>query len=325
MDKATDRHSSKVDAYGVAAESVAQPSQAYTNVLVNLIPPLTVGAVVLFWLLSPRSLTENPLSIMIAGFVISFALLGLERLFERHEGWRLTWKEFATDLFYVLLVYTVIGWATETFADGPLASLKGQLGITTPWIMQMPLVLQAALIIFLIEFGQYWMHRAMHDWYPLWLTHAPHHHVTQLNAMKGFVGNPIELFLISLSIVALLDVDSVALFCALSVLGVISGFAHANIRSDPPLFYSYIFTSIRHHSLHHTALSYEDTRCNYANSLILLDRIFGTYREGESSIVGQDERKRLSIWEQFMFPFQPVIEKLKKKRGAETGAAKGEP
>jgi hypothetical protein len=43
----------------------------------------------------------------------------------------------------------------------------------------------------------------------------------------------------------------------------------------------------------------------------LLDRIFGTYREGESEIVGQDERKRLSIYEQFMFPFQPLINKYK--------------
>ena len=154
----------------------------------------------------------------------------------------------------------------------------------------------------------------MHDWYPAWLTHAPHHHITQLNAMKGAVGNPIELFLISLSVVALFDFDTAALFCGFNLLGVISTYAHANVRSDPPLFYSYIFTTIRHHSLHHTALSYEDTRCNYGNSLILLDRIFGTFRDGESVIVGQDERKRLSIFEQFMFPFQPLIEKYKTKQ-----------
>jgi sterol desaturase/sphingolipid hydroxylase (fatty acid hydroxylase superfamily) len=86
------------------------------------------------------------------------------------------------------------------------------------------------------------------------------------------------------------------------------------VRSDPPLFYSFVFTTIRHHSLHHTALSYEDTRCNYGNSLIIIDRIFGTYREGESAIVGQDERKRLSIYEQFMFPFQPVIDRIKARR-----------
>jgi sterol desaturase/sphingolipid hydroxylase (fatty acid hydroxylase superfamily) len=170
------------------------------------------------------------------------------------------------------------------------------------------------MAIFLFEFGQYWMHRWMHNWYPLWLTHAPHHHITQLNALKGFVGNPVELFLISLGVVALFDFNLAAVFCAISMGGVISGFAHANVRSDPPPFYSFFFTTIRHHSLHHTALSYEDTRCNYGNSLIVIDRIFGTYREGESAIVGQDERKRLSIYEQFMFPFQPVIDRIKARR-----------
>jgi sterol desaturase/sphingolipid hydroxylase (fatty acid hydroxylase superfamily) len=114
--------------------------------------------------------------------------------------------------------------------------------------------------------------------------------------------------------VALFDFNLAAVFCGISMGGVISGFAHANVRSDPPLFYSFVFTTIRHHSLHHTALSYEDTRCNYGNSLILIDRIFGTYREGESSIVGQDERKRLSIYEQFMFPFQPAIDRIKARR-----------
>lgn len=318
MDQTADRATPRADmladrdASAVAGDAPRQHGSPIATWAIDLLPPVTVIAVVLAWMLAPSSITENPWSIVIASVLTSFFLLGLELLFERHENWRINWREFATDLFYFVLMYTVIGWAVETLADGSLAALKAKLGIATPWVMQMPFVLQVALVVFLIEFGQYWMHRAMHDWLPLWLTHAPHHHLTQLNAMKGYVGNPIELFLISLSVVALFDVATPALFCALNVLGVISGYAHANIRSNPPLFYSYAFTTIRHHSLHHTALSYEDTRCNYGNSLILLDRVFGTYREGESSIVGQDERRRLSIREQFLFPFRPLIAKVER-------------
>ncbi len=321
MDRPSDSNASPRDTHAAAVVSAAYENSAgksaegsFKRTLINLVPPATLVAVVLGWMLAPNWVTESPWSIVIAGLATSFFVLGLEQVLERHEGWRLNRKEFATDLFYVLLTYTAIGWATEAFADRPLTSLKETLGITTPWVMQMPFLLQVGLVVFLIEFGQYWMHRLMHDWYPAWLTHAPHHHITQLNAMKGAVGNPIELFLISLSVVALFDFDTAALFCGFNVLGVISTYAHANVRSDPPLFYSYIFTTIRHHSLHHTALSYEDTRCNYGNSLILLDRIFGTYREGESEIVGQDERRRLSITEQFIFPFQPLIAKYKSRR-----------
>jgi sterol desaturase/sphingolipid hydroxylase (fatty acid hydroxylase superfamily) len=105
----------------------------------------------------------------------------------------------------------------------------------------------------------------------------------------------------------LLDVDLNALFAAITGAGVIATYAHANVRADPPIWYGFLFTTIRNHSLHHTALSYEDTRCNYGNSVILWDRVFGTYREGESEVVGQDERRRLSIKEQFLFPFQGLF------------------
>lgn len=332
MDRPSESNASPSDAPATATSadrsgSTAENLQVQTHrdgplkrKLINLIPPACVVMAVLFWMLAPRTITENGLALIIASAFTSFFVLGLEFVLERHEGWRLNWQEFATDLFYLILMATAISWAAETFADGPLASLKETLGLTTNWVLEMPFLAQVALVIFLIEFGQYWMHRLMHDWYPAWLTHAPHHHVTQLNAMKGAVGNPIELFLISLSVIALFDFDIVALFCGINVLGVISTFAHANVRSDPPLFYSFFFTTIRHHSLHHTALSYEDTRCNYGNSLILIDRIFGTYREGESAIVGQDERKRLTIYEQFMFPFQPLIDKYKSKRDKSASA-----
>jgi sterol desaturase/sphingolipid hydroxylase (fatty acid hydroxylase superfamily) len=283
--------------------------------LVNLIPPATLAAVVSFWGLAPEAAVEYPWTLVFVGAAILAWIQGLEWFFERHAGWRLNKREFATDVFYVVLSYTAIAWASRTLAEEPLLSIKETLGIATPWLKQLPFVVQALLAFSIFELGQYWMHRAMHNWRPLWLTHAPHHHITQLNALKGAVGNPIELFLISLSVVALFDFDQAAAFCAFSMGGVIAGFAHANVRSDPPLFYSFVFTTIRHHSLHHTALSYEDTRCNYGNSMILIDRIFGTYREGESSVVGQDERKRLSIYQQFMFPFQPAIDAIKARRG----------
>lgn len=294
--------------------TAAQPAWSRLKTrLVNLIPPVMVVAVVLFWWLGPKSLTGHPWAMLIAGGLTTLVVLGMERVFERHAGWRLTWREFLTDLFYVVLSYTAIGWATETLAETPLKAIKHSLGIATPWLTHWPFLAQVALVIFLIEFGQYWMHRVMHNWHPFWLTHAPHHHITQLNAMKGAVGNPIELFLISLSVVALFDFSTMAIFCAVNVLGVVSTFAHANVRSDPPAFYSFFFTTIRNHSLHHS-VPYEDTRCNYANSLILIDRVLGTYREGESAVVGQDERKRLSIREQFMFPFQPMIDRYKASR-----------
>jgi sterol desaturase/sphingolipid hydroxylase (fatty acid hydroxylase superfamily) len=260
--------------------------------------------VVALWGFAPQSMVDTWWTLPIIALGITAFIQTAELVLERHASWRINRQELLTDMFYVAFGFGVIGWLSDTLVTSPMRDMKATLGIATPWLSELPFVVQAACVVLLIEFGQYWMHRWMHNWTPLWLTHAPHHHITQLNAMKGAVGNPIELFLISLSVVALFDFDKAALFAGFSTMGVISSFAHANVRADPPIWYSFFFTTIRHHSLHHTALSYEDTRCNYGNSVILFDRLFGTYREGESEIVGQDERRRLSIKEQFLFPFQ---------------------
>lgn len=287
--------------------------------LLNLLPPATLALILLFWANAPAVLVDSKWTITAVAIVTVALVQALEWFNERHESWRITKREFFTDVFYVVLVVTGIAWLIETLANSPLGAAKEALGIGTPGIMELPFLVQVALVILLVEAGQYWMHRWMHNNALLWSTHALHHHITQLNAMKGYVGNPIELFLISLSVIALFDFDKAAVFAALNIMGAVSIYAHANVRSDPPIWYSFFFTTIRQHSLHHTALSFEDTRCSYGNVLILMDRIFGTYREGESSIVGQDDRRRLSIREQFAFPFQPWIDRIKARRASPAG------
>jgi len=281
--------------------------------LVNLLPPATLAAIVCFWLFGPAAWLAQEWTLVWVTSVTTAFVLGLEFLFERHEGWRMNWQEFCTDLFYVVLGSTVIAWVTNFAAEEPLMAIKQGLGIATPWAGKLPFFVQVISVMMIIEFGQYWMHRLMHNSTPFWLTHAPHHHITQLNAMKGSVGNPIELFLISLSVLAFFDFSPTAKFCAISVNSAVAIYAHANVRANPPIWYAFFFTTIRNHSLHHS-VPYEDTRCNYGNSIILFDRIFGTYREGEASVVGQDERKRLSIWEQAVFPFMPLVDAYKARR-----------
>ena len=266
------------------------------------LPPLHVAVVWTTFGLVPAAVLESWWLIPLVSFGgMAFVSL-MELVNERHEGWRINGKELATDVFYMLFMIFAINAAVGLTVDGPLGQLKEAWGIGTPWLMTWPFMAQVIFVMFIYEFGQYWMHRFMHNNDVLWSTHAPHHHVTQLNALKGFVGNPIELFLISLSVLALLDVPLGAVLAAVFANSAIALYAHANIKSNPPIWFSFFFTTIRHHSLHHTALSYEDTRCNYGNSVIFWDRVFGTFKDGESEVVGQDDRRRLSIKEQWLFP-----------------------
>lgn len=284
--------------------------------LFNLLPPATVAAILTFWALAPAAWADNWWTITAVGLVALAFVQAMEWVHERHAGWRINRQELLTDIFYVILVLTVISWTTRVLADDPMVAAKAAWGLSTPWIAELPFLVQVAMVMLLVEFGQYWLHRWMHNNAWLWSTHAPHHHITQLNAMKGYVGNPIELFLISLSVVALLDFDLAPMFAAFNALGAISYYAHANVRADPPKWFSFFFTTIRHHSLHHTAESFEDTRCNYGNCIILFDRMFGTFREGESAIAGQGDRRRLTIREQFLFPYTDWVERRRARQAA---------
>ena len=274
-----------------------------------LFQPATVVLIVVLWAAIPGPWLKNPWLPTATSIVTLLMVQILEFVNERHPGWRLSTREILTDLFYLILYYSVIEKLETKLVEDPIGSAKSALGITTAWAMHLPFVIQVALTLFVFEFGQYWLHRLMHNSF-LWWTHAPHHHITQLNALKGLVGNPLELLLVSIGVTAFFDLPLNATFCAFNILVAVSSFAHANVRFDPPRWYAYIFTTIETHSLHHR-VGFKETRCNYANVLILLDHLFGTYRQGEAEVVGQDDRKRLKISEQFMFPFRPLMARIK--------------
>jgi sterol desaturase/sphingolipid hydroxylase (fatty acid hydroxylase superfamily) len=280
----------------------------------SLFQPGMMAAIIVFWALAPTSLAHNPWTLVAMNFLVMSIVLALEFVAERHAGWRINRREFATDLFYTVFMATAIGWLTNKLCDHPLGIAKHTLGISTQWVMHMPFVAQVFLVLFVIEFGQYWMHKAMHHTF-LWYSHAVHHHITQMNALKGAVGNPTELFLITLSVVALFDVPETAVFCALSIGNLVGACIHSNVRYNSPRWYDFFFTTIENHSLHHS-VGYEVTRCNYAGTLIIIDRVLGTYRAGESAVVGQDDRQRLSIREQWIFTFRPLMKAITGRQGS---------
>ena len=170
------------------------------------------------------------------------------------------------------------------------------------WFTGLPLLLQAFLISFIFDFGQYWMHRGMHNWYPLWLTHAPHHYITQLNINKGAVGNPVELFLIGLGVGGFFDFLPRAFLIA-GTLGVaVSVYQHINVRFNTPAWWRFVFNTTEHHSVHHSQ-DYEATRSNYSATWILIDRMFGTCVDGEAEKLGMEGGRRMPIVETMHYPF----------------------
>jgi sterol desaturase/sphingolipid hydroxylase (fatty acid hydroxylase superfamily) len=272
-------------------------------------PAILLG-ILAFWSFAPGALRDYPLTGILAGPAIMIMIMMLEWVNERHAHWRLTKREFLEGAFYILADRYVLGAVAAVLLYDPITSVTQGFGLTTHWAGSFPLPVQVAMILFMHEFVQYWLHRMLHSHPALWEIHVPHHYITQMNTMNAAVGNWIEILFLGLSLVVFFDMPKVALLCAGNIGGAIAYFAHSNIRFDPPRWYSFFFTTIEHHSLHHS-LNYDETRCNYANELIVLDRMFGTYRDGEAIHVGQDNQKRLSVWDQTVWPFLPLIAKAK--------------
>ena len=99
-------------------------SSGIKKLAVDCIPPATVAAVVAFWAWAPESLVANPWTLLVVNSVVTAFVLGLELVFERHEGWRINRQEFFTDLFYFVLINTVIARMAYILSEAPLHSLK---------------------------------------------------------------------------------------------------------------------------------------------------------------------------------------------------------
>lgn len=277
--------------------------------------PFVLFSLVLFWYYAPNSIAKASTAIGI-GIAFKILLLVLEWVNPRYESWQLTWKELVTDLFYVGLGYTVLGLIENHIgADVLIEFVQTSFNWDKfAWFTSMPLLVQAFAILFLFDFGQYWMHRGMHNWYPLWLTHSVHHYITQLNINKGAVGNPIELLLIGIGIGGFFDFLPRAALLAGAIGMSVGVYQHINVRFNTPRWWRFLFNTTEHHSLHHSQ-DFEATRSNYASTFIFIDRIFGTCIDGEAELLGMEGGRRMSIREQMLFPFTEGWKTMKERFG----------
>ncbi|WP_277979542.1 sterol desaturase family protein [Sphingomonas phyllosphaerae] len=277
--------------------------------------PTMLLALIALWYYAPNSIAKASTAVGI-GIGFKILLLGLEWLAPRHESWRLTWKELTVDLFYVSLGYTVLR-LIEGFigSDAVIEAVQDSFDWhKLAWFIGLPLLLQAFIISFVFDFGQYWMHRGMHNWYPLWVTHAPHHYITQLNVNKGAVGNPVELFLIGLGIGGLFDFLPRAALLAGSLGLAVGTYQHINVRFNSPRWWRFLFNTTEHHSVHHSR-DYEASRSNYASTWVVIDRLFGTCVDGEAELLGMEGGRPMSIRETMVYPFADGWRTLKERLG----------
>lgn len=277
--------------------------------------PTILFALLAFWYYAPNSIAKASTAVGI-GIAFKVVLMGLEWINPRYASWQITWKELVADLFYVGLGYTVLNLVESYIGSDAVAEqlLQSYDWDKLAWFTGLPLLVQALLISVIFDFGQYWMHRGMHNFHPLWLTHAPHHYITQLNVYKGAVGNPVELFLIGIGIGGFFDFLPRAVMLAGAIGMAVGAYQHINARFNSPKWWRFLFNTTEHHSFHHSR-DYESTRSNYAGTWIVIDRIFGTCIDGEAELLGMEGGRRMSVPETMIYPFAEGWKSIKDRLG----------
>ena len=131
------------------------------------------------------------------------------------------------------------------------------------------------------DLSYYWYHRACHSIRFLWATHLVHHSSETYNFFASFrqswFGNVNGSFIFWIWM-PLAGFTPEMILYAKSISTIYQFFIHTETIKKLPAWYEFIFNTPSHHRVHHSSdEAYLDK--NHGGTLILFDRIFGTYKD----------------------------------------------
>ncbi|QFU76853.1 sterol desaturase family protein [Halioglobus maricola] len=135
-----------------------------------------------------------------------------------------------------------------------------------------------ALLFVLDDFTYYCMHRANHEVRWFWAGHVNHHSAIKMNfatALRQGVGERVHKYLFWLPL-PLLGFDALMVFTMMSISLFYQFWLHTELVKRLPAPIEFVFNSPSHHRVHHASnVRYLD--CNHAGTLIIWDRLLGTF------------------------------------------------
>jgi sterol desaturase/sphingolipid hydroxylase (fatty acid hydroxylase superfamily) len=166
----------------------------------------------------------------------------------------------------------------------------------------------ALLVLACASFIYYWLHRVQHESVFWWRIHATHHHIIKMGCMRGDRTHPLEYLALALGTpitLALLGASDSVMAVA-GAFGIWNGtLNHSNLPLKSMPVYDWFFATAQQHHVHH-AHAMRQSNSNYGCSIILWDRLFGTYcGDTEVGQIGAGKAQPLSIKEQLALAFYP--------------------
>ncbi len=241
---------------------------------------LYVHKVDLYWVAVPVGITM-------------FFLLFMERLLPYRGPWNVPQEDLGTDAFYVVFnlgLREASGFLFKIGLVSGLVYVPQAYAIQTAWPGHWHPLLQVLLAVLVLDFFEYWFHRASHRLPFLWRFHAIHHSPRRLyvfNASRFHFVDWLVLNAIEVGILFLIGVDPRVIALGAVFVQIHGLFQHANIETRLG-FLNYIFSAAELHRWHHSRIVSESDK-NFGNNVILWDLLFGTFylpRDREVGVLG---------------------------------------
>jgi sterol desaturase/sphingolipid hydroxylase (fatty acid hydroxylase superfamily) len=223
------------------------------------------------------------LAVLIGGF----ALVAIaETLWPRYDWtWQSRLRHGGTNLALWLLLLAAF-WLLNPLILAPAREMGSLLGVGLLNLVSLPYAVAFAIGFLFADFSDYLLHRASHQWRPLWLLHAVHHSDPHLDATTSLRQHPlfyVPAFLLRAVFILAIGAPIEALIVR-DIAGVAnSHLHHAAIAWTPNAvqrwqrMIGWLIVTPAAHWMHH-APNAEFTNSNYGQVLSLWDRLFGTFR-----------------------------------------------
>lgn len=204
----------------------------------------------------------------------------LENILPFRKAWVPNRVEVQTDITFMLLIQVLLPKLLSIMTAMWLLEYVKNAGwaLYEWWPHSYPVWVQMLLMMFIADLPRYWLHRAAHEWAPLWKFHAVHHSVQKLNWINVGRFHPVDKslqFVCDALPFILLGVSREVLALYFVVYSIKGFFQHSNV--DVKLgWLNYIISGPELHRWHHSK-TIKESNTNYGNNIILWDILFGTF------------------------------------------------
>ena len=249
--------------------------------------PATLALAILVFSLLLTLGVPTALAAYLPVFMAGITVVVLERYFPERLLWRPHASDIKADVAFLALIQVILPRLFALVTAIALSTWMHSHAHMRIWPQTWPLAAQIVLMVLAVDLVRYWLHRACHRFPLLWRLHEVHHSPEILYVLNVARFHPFEKvlhFLLDTVPFMLMGVSPQVIAGYFLLYSVNGFFQHSNLKLRYG-WLNYVVGSAETHRWHH-ARNPKTASCNFGNTTIVWDLLFGTWHLPPNQTVG---------------------------------------